>query len=140
MGKVILKANAEPLGKTKERRNMTKKAAEHAQFKLRVQQSLLKRLRKEAAKKGHSANNEAVERLEQSLEKDTRAMRDGAVIDMLVRHNEVSASILRDIADEIAKHPDWNRDEAARKDLVGWLYIAAHGKEPIEEPQPGDDK
>jgi hypothetical protein len=118
---------------------MAKKAAEHLQFKLRVQQSLLQKLRKEGAKKGHSANNEAVERLEQSFGKDNKATRDGAVIDMLVRHNEVSANILRDIADEIAKHPDWNHDEAARKDLVGWLYITAHGKEPIDENAPIDE-
>jgi hypothetical protein len=50
------------------------------------------------------------------------------------------ASILRDIADKIATHPDWDHDEAARKDLVGWLYITAHGKEPQGEPQPGDDQ
>jgi Arc-like DNA binding domain len=119
---------------------MAKKPVEHVQFKLRVQQSLLKRLQKESAKKGHSANSEAVERLEQSFGKDTRAERDRAVIGMLVAHDGVNSSMLRDIADEIAKHPDWNHDEAARKDLVGWLYITAHGKEPQGEPQPGDDE
>jgi hypothetical protein len=119
---------------------MTKKPTEYLQFKLQVRQPLLKKLQKEAAKKGHSANIEAVERLEQSFEKDTRAESDRAVIGMLMEHDGLTSSILRDIADKIATHPDWDHDEASRKDLVGWLYITAHGKEPQGEPQPGDDE
>jgi hypothetical protein len=119
-------------------RNMTKKPSEHMQFKLRVQPSLLKRLQKEAAKKDQSANSEAVERLERSFEKDAKEERDRAVIGMLVCHDGVSADILRDIADEIAKDAAWNHDEAARKDLVGWLYITAHGK--TSQGKPGEDE
>lgn len=114
---------------------MPKKPAGNVQFKLLVQPSLLKRLQKEAQNKGHSANNEAVERLERSFELDTNAERDRAVLGMLVSHDGVSAKILRDIADEIAKNPAWNRDEAGRKDLVGWLFITAHGKTPQGEPE-----
>jgi hypothetical protein len=119
---------------------MAEKPTDYVQFKLRIRQSLLKKLRKEATKNGHSANNEAVERLEQSFAGPTQAMRDSAIIDMLVRNNDTSSKLLRDIADELAKHPDWDHYEAARKDLIGWLYIAAYGKEPREEPGPGDDE
>lgn len=68
-----------------------------------------------------------------------QAMRDSNIIDMLVRNNDASSKLLRDIADELAKHPDWNRYEAARKDLIGWLYVAAYGKEPPQEQRPGEE-
>jgi hypothetical protein len=116
------------------------KPTDYVQFKLRVRKSLVKRLQKEAARKKHSANNEAVERLEGSFEKDAKSERDAAIIDMLVRHNDVGSRLLRYMADEIAKHPDWSDDEAGRKDLISCLSISAHGKEPREEPGPGDDE
>jgi hypothetical protein len=118
---------------------MARKPTDYVQFKLRIRQSLVKKIQKEAAKKKHSANNEAVERLEQSFAVETQAMRDSAIIDMLVRHNDVSAKLLRDIADEIAKHPDWSHNEADREDLLSWLSFAIYGKEPPQEPRPGEE-
>jgi hypothetical protein len=115
------------------------KPTDYVQFKLRVRKSLVKRLQKEALRKKHSANNEAVERLERSFERDSKAERDAAIIDMLVKHNDVGSQLLRDIADEIAKHPDWTNREAGRKDLISWLNIAAHGKEPPQEPRTGEE-
>jgi hypothetical protein len=116
-----------------------RKPTDYVQFKLRVRQSLLKQIQKEAAKKKHSANNEAVERLEQSFVADEKSRRDSEIIDMLVRHKDVSSQLLRDIYDGIAKHPDWDRDEAARKDLLSWLAFAIYGKEPPQEPRPGEE-
>ena len=110
-----------------------RKPTDYVQFKLRVRQSLLKQIQKEAAKKKHSANNEAVERLERSFVVDEKARRDDEIISMLVRHDDVSSQLLRDIYDGIAKHPGWDRDEAARKDLLSWLAFSIHGKEPIDE-------
>jgi hypothetical protein len=61
-----------------------RKPTDYVQFKLRVRQSLVKRIQKEAAKKKHSANNEAVERLEQSFESDEKSRRDSQILDMLL--------------------------------------------------------
>jgi hypothetical protein len=107
--------------------------------KIRMKEALRAQLARDADRKGITLNGEIVDRLERSYAKDTQAMRDAAIIDMLVRHDDVSAQLLRDIADQIAKHPDWSNSEATRKDLLSWLAFAIHGKEPIEEPQPGDD-
>jgi hypothetical protein len=109
------------------------KPTDYVQFKLRVRKGLVKRLQKEAGKRKQSANNEAVERLERSFERDEKAQRDAAIIDMLVKHDDVSSKLLRDIADQIAKHPDWSNSEAERKEMLHWIYISAHGKEPIDE-------
>jgi hypothetical protein len=105
--------------------------------KLRMREALRAKLAKDAEKKGITLNAEIVERLERSY---GQAARDAAIIDMLVLHNDVSAQLLRDIADQIAKHPDWSSDEAHRKDLLYGLAFSIHGKEPVEEPQPGDDE
>jgi Arc-like DNA binding domain len=104
--------------------------------KIRMREALRAKLARDAEKKGITLNAEIVDRLEQSYEK---AVRDSAIIDMLVRNNDVGSQLLRDIADEIAKHPDWSNSEAGRKDLILWLRLAAHGKEPPEEPRPGEE-
>jgi Arc-like DNA binding domain len=104
--------------------------------KIRMRESLRAKLAKDAERKGITLNAEIVERLEQSYEK---APRDAAIIDMLVKHNNIGSELLRDIADEIAKHPDWKNSEVARKDLTSWLYIAAHGKELAQEPRSGEE-
>jgi hypothetical protein len=104
--------------------------------KIRMREALRAKLARDAEKKGITLNAEIVDRLEDSYGK---AARDAGIIDMLVKHNDVGSGLLRDIADEIAKHPDWSDSETARKDLMAWLYIAAHGKEPPEEPRPGEE-
>jgi len=104
--------------------------------KIRMREVLRSRLAKDAEKKGVTLNAEIVDRLERSYE---QAARDAAIIDMLVKHDNVSSKLLRDIADQIAKHPDWSHSEAERKDLLHWIYIVAHGKEPPQEPRPGEE-
>ena len=107
--------------------------------KIRMKEALRAKLARDAERNGTTLNGEIVDRLEKSYTSETQALRDSAIIDMLVRHNDVSSEILRDIADEIAKHPEWDRYEVARKDLLSWLYIAAFGKEPPQELRPGEE-
>jgi hypothetical protein len=107
--------------------------------KIRMREVLRAKLARDAERKGVTLNAEIVDRLEQSYVNEAQATRDGAIIDMLVRNNDVGSEVLRDIADEIKKHPDWDSNEAARKDLLHWLYIAAYGKEPPQEPRPGEE-
>ena len=111
---------------------MARKPTDYVQFKLRIRQSLVKQIQKEAAKKKHSANNEAVERLEKSFADETQAMRDSAIIDLMVMNNDLSGALLRNIAIQLARNPDWSGSKAA-KELLGTL---SYGK----EPQPGDDE
>jgi len=117
---------------------MARQPTEFVQFKLRLRQPLLKKLQREATKRKVSANVEAVDRLEQSFESEPRQSRDSAIIDMLVRSDKVSAEVLDDVYDQIAKHTDWSDDENGRKYLLGWLAYAIHGKRPQDEP--GDDQ
>lgn len=107
--------------------------------KIRMKEALRARLARDAERNGTTLNGEIVDRLEQSYANETQAMRDSAIIDMLVRHNDVSSALLRDIASEIAKHPDWSRSEADRKNLLEWLAFAIYGKEPPQEPRPGEE-
>jgi hypothetical protein len=85
---------------------MARKPTDYVQFKLRIRQSLLKQIQKEAAKKKHSANNEAVERLEETFANEAKELRDSAIVDLLVDHNNVSGDLLRKFASELTKHPD----------------------------------
>jgi hypothetical protein len=119
---------------------VTRKKSDLIQLsKIRMREALRARLARDAERKGITLNGEIVDRLEQSYLKDTQGERDAAIIDMLVKHNDVGSQLLRDIADEIAKHPDWANSEAGRKDLIHWLYIAAYGKEPPQESRPGEE-
>jgi hypothetical protein len=115
---------------------MAKKSTAIVPTMLRMREDLRKRLEREAKKRDHSLNSEMVERLEKSFS----ASRDGAILDMLVKQNDVSADLLRKIYDQIAKHPDWANDEATRKELLYGLAFSIHGKTPQGEPQPGDDE
>jgi len=108
--------------------------------KIRMREALRAKLARDAEKRGVTLNTEIVDRLEQSYAKDAKAERDAAIIDMLVRHDDVSGQLLRDIADQIAKHPGWADSETDRKEMLHWIRIAAYGKEPQQEPGPGDDE
>jgi hypothetical protein len=119
--------------------NMAKKSTAIVPTMLRMREDLRQRLEREAKKRDHSLNAEMVHRLEQSFVVDEKSRRDGEIIDMLVRNKDVSSQLLRDIYDGIAKHPDWDRDEAARKDLLSWLAFAIYGKEPPQEPRSGEE-
>ena len=51
---------------------MARKPTEYVQFKLRIRESLRRKIEKAAEKKAHSANAEAVERIEQTFEEEER--------------------------------------------------------------------
>jgi hypothetical protein len=115
---------------------MAKKPDDIVPIMLRIREDLRKRLEREAKKRPRpSLNAEIADRLEQSFVHSAQGTRDSDIIEMLIKNEKVSGQILRDIADEIAKHPEWASFEG-RKDLIGWLLIAAHGKEPIDENAP----
>ena len=120
---------------------VTRKKTDVVQLsKIRMREVLRAKLARDAERKGITLNGEIVDRLEQSYANEAQAMRDSAIIDMLVDHNDVSSELLRKIAFELAKNPDWFRSEADMKHMVEGLYFVAYGKEPREEPQPGDDE
>jgi hypothetical protein len=114
---------------------MAKKSTAIVPTMLRIREDLRKRLEREARKRDHSLNAEMVERLEKSFVNQAQASRDTALLDLLVRHDDVSAQLLRDIADAI-----WSSEEPERDDLLRTLAYAIHGKTWQGEPQPGDDQ
>jgi hypothetical protein len=88
------------------------RAGEHAaptdyvHFKLRIRAPLVKKLQQEAKKKKHSANHEAVLRLEQSFSGDVQEMRASATLDLMLGMvagnsdmRDTFAAILRALAD-----------------------------------------
>jgi hypothetical protein len=118
-----------------------RKKAEIAQItKVRMRAELKDKLTASANRNKRTQNGELVHRLEESFANEAQDLRDSAIIDMLVDHNDVSSELLRTIASELAKHPEWFTSEAKMKDMVTGLAYSAHGKEPFEEPQPGDDE
>ena len=86
---------------------MARKATEFVQFKLRVREALRKKIEREATLSDHSANAEAVERLERSFERDTTADRDHALLALMLGGHHANGGLLRDIAFELQKDPDW---------------------------------
>ena len=107
---------------------MARKLTDYVQFKLRVRRSLLLKIQREAEKKKHSANTEAVNRLEESFDHSEQARRDSAIIDMLVDNNQVSGALLRQIALEMTKAPNNFRSEADIKNFLTGIYFSAAGK------------
>jgi hypothetical protein len=120
--------------------DMAKKSTAIVPTMLRIREDLRKRLEREAKKRDHSLNAEMAERLEKSFADEAQATRDSAIVDLLTNHNDISGKLLRDIASQIAKHPDWPETESNRTRFLLWLATAIHGKEPQGEPQPGDDQ
>jgi hypothetical protein len=57
---------------------------DYVQFKLRIRAPLVKKLQKEADKKKQSANNEAVQRLEESFARDESSRRDSQILEMML--------------------------------------------------------
>jgi hypothetical protein len=113
-------------------RTVAKKSTEIVPTMLRIREDLRKRLEREAKKKDHSLNAEMVERLEQSLANEAQDLRDSAIVDMLVNHNDASSKLVRHMVSEIAKHPDWDRNMAKRKTILDWFTREINGKEPNE--------
>ena len=118
---------------------MTKRPTDIVPTMLRIREELRKRIEREAKKRDHSLNAEMVDRLERSFGRDEKSRRDSAIIDMLVDHNHISSAVLRKIASELTKNPDWFRNKEGMKNMIEGMYFAAHGKEPDEAPRPGEE-
>jgi hypothetical protein len=118
---------------------VTKKPTDIVPTMLRIREELRKRIEREAKKRDHSLNAEMVDRLERSFARDEKSRRDSAIIDMLVDHNHISSAVLRKIASELAKNPDWFRNKEDMKNMIEGMYFAAYGKEPDEAPRPGEE-
>jgi hypothetical protein len=117
---------------------MARKPTDYVQFKLRVRRALLLKIQREAEKKKHSANTEAVARLEESFVRGDQARRDSAIIDMLVNNDNVSATGLRFIASEMMKVPELFRSAADFKSFLTSLDFSAYGKEIQERIESGE--
>ena len=77
-----------------------------------------------------------VERLEQSFVNEAQDLRDSAIVDMLVNHNEGSSELLRKFAFELAKNPALFRSEDELKNMIGNIYVTGkrYTREPLENP------
>src|ERR1700722_19418824 len=117
---------------------MARKPTDYVQFKLRVRRSLLLKIQREAEKKKHSANTEAVNRLEESFDRSEQARRDSAIIDMLVDNDKVSGALLRQIAIKMTKEPNAFRSETDIKNFLTGLNFSAYGKEVQERIESGE--
>ena len=117
---------------------MARKPTDYVQFKLRVRRSLLLKIQREAEKKKHSANTEAVARLEESFSRSEQARRDSAIIDMLVDNDDVSSAVLRQIAVAIMKAPYPLRSEADIKTLLTSINFLTAGREIHERIKSGE--
>ena len=117
---------------------MARKPTDYVQFKLRVRRSLLLKIQREAEKKKHSANTEAVNRLEESFDRSEEARRDSAIIEMLVNNDNVSSAALRHIAIEMTKAPNPFRSAADLKSFLTSLNFSAYGKQIQERIESGE--
>jgi hypothetical protein len=117
---------------------MARKPTDYVQFKLRVRRALLLKIQREAEKKKHSANTEAVARLEESFARSEQARRDSAIVDMLVNNDNVSSALLRQIALEMVKMPNSFRSDADIKTFLTGINFSAYGKEIQERIESGE--
>jgi hypothetical protein len=118
---------------------MAKKSTAIVPTMLRMREELRRRIEREAKKNGRSLNAEMVERLEQSFAMSEQSLRDSAIIDMLVDNNDVSSTLLRQIARElVAKKPSAFRDEAEIKAFMSGMNFAAIAKEMEERARAGE--
>lgn len=108
---------------------MARKATEYVQFKLRIREGLRARLEREADKKEHSTNHEAVLRLEQSFVRDEHRNRershiekDAEVLNLMIGNNEAAADALRSIVFEMQSHPKWDESIAGRQAMADRVH------------------
>lgn len=114
---------------------MAKKPTDYVQFKLRVRRALLVKIQREAEKKKHSANTEAVNRLEESFDRSEQDRRDSAILDMMVDNDAISSAALRYIASKIMKAPKSFSNPA---DLIASLNFSAYAMEIQERIESGE--
>jgi hypothetical protein len=121
---------------------MAKKPTDYVQFKLRVRRALLQKIQREAEKSKHSANTEAVNRLEQSFTLDRNSAVIDAIISMLIDDDSVSGAVLRQIALQMTKVPGAFHSEADIKNFLRGINFSAFGKNAIKniELPEGDDR
>jgi predicted nuclease with TOPRIM domain len=112
----------------------SRKPTDYVQFKLRIRQSLLKQLQREAAKKKHSANNEAVERLERSFANEAKELRDSEILDLMLAKDDLRGSIVRTMASRLARNPNWSGVKQAKE----WLEMLDEDEKEKAE-QEGDE-
>jgi hypothetical protein len=102
---------------------MARKATEYVQFKLRIRESLRRRIEREAEKKNQSANNEAVMRLEQSFANEGQE----ALISALVGGGE-NADLLRAVALNMQllqkRDPAWRTTGQGQADFLRSIHLA----------------
>jgi len=110
------------------------------QFKLRIRAPLVKRLQKAADKKKQSANNEAVQRLEESFDRDESSQRDSQILEMMLgffAKNKDMMRLLNHLLSELR-----GMDEAAMiettKRVIDVLE-SQHNQKQLTAPAPEED-
>ncbi len=118
---------------------MARKPTEFVQFKLRIREGVRRDIEREAKRKAHSTNQEAVLRLEQSFEEDARRAseklhieRDAEVLNLLVGRNQAAADLLRNIVFELQSNPKWDEKKATRKKMADHIHAFIYPPEVFE--------
>jgi hypothetical protein len=108
--------------------------------KIRMREVLRAKLARDAERKDITLNAEIVDRLERSYDTDAQAQRESAIIDTLLSGNAASSELLRKIASELAKNPNWSSSEVGKETMIKSLIFIAFGREmsdrdgPLHEP------
>lgn len=107
--------------------------------KIRMREALRAKLARDAERRGVTLNSEIVLRLEQSYEREAldqrdkeREIRDGVILDMIAMNNDLSGSLLRNMAKQLAKNPNWPHLKAA-KELLQILQSEAEAQSESEK-------
>ena len=96
---------------------MAKKATEFVQFKLRIRESVRRKIEREARSSGASANATAVALLENALQEEDLAVHNDKLLDLLVGGTAAGAVLLRFMMFELQKNPTWDRSPELRKKI-----------------------
>ena len=91
--------------------------------KIRMREELRRRLARDAERRGVTLNAEIVDRLERSYTYDAQWLRDAAIIDMMVDNNDVNGVLLRRIAAELMKKPNWFASELEIANMAKWIVF-----------------
>jgi hypothetical protein len=119
---------------------MARKATEFVQFKLRIREGLRRKIESAAEKKDISANAEAVERLENSFDSETRrnemrelasqfnkfiaesAELDRKTLKMMAGDKDENAMLLRILARELSGNPNWTASFESKKAFADRIH------------------
>ena len=89
--------------------------------KVRMRESMRKRLARQAELNGRTLNAEITRRLEDSFDRDFKKDLNTAIIEVLAGPSKFSAELLRWIAYELQANPKWNRDPKKVAERLGSL-------------------